>query len=676
MLHPDCKVEKKGHFLENCPEWRMFSEVKPIFASTALRWSIAGADVSSATVTGNHTADGSSEDTRRLITLRNAFDLFREELQMLPSCAPDRDIECGPFDRCQKNLAKVLDLLDTFVKDSALGTAQAIHRATGEPAAVSSGGSQPVPKPRGFREWVRRKVPKKPANQPQPQVAPQLPQPMRPAVHYEKYSKLKALGKLAKGDTGDDLDDFQTACLLHLRLVLNADECIKAMNTIRDFNVFFESSKISGTSNPKDVAYPLSFPTTNWRDRTASDALGRLFSVICRRSEDTSCVTPKGTWRQHETMMRLCGSQLDERPLVFSVFFRFCNTLDSWQPIHLIPKDEYDIIRREDIYDLCSYARNHHQDEVVNKTVPSLVFDDDQLLVNLLSSPPIRPDAWPARSFRQLIEENVIRDRFEDGDKAVLALSLARCLLNIPRFHSSGDPGPWTDLLLTSDSVQFLHRASTSEILDVHHPYVHYFTCQNQHYQENGETQADRYRPTLVSLARFLLEIHLGHDLNVEFSSCTNIDDVKNKLFDIVDAEKLNYTRKHYLDAVRGCLNFRASLNSELRAQRQQEEPGDLVRRVICSTVVQPLERNLSVVNKYQYYLARRNLRLDGLAHQSAYPDVDASINNQQRPRRRSTIRSPPLTPANATPQVHSSGSNEGDMGIMFDGRAVSPGDK
>lgn len=141
MLHPDCKVEKKGHFLENCPEWLIFSEVQPIFASTALRWSIAGADVSSATEASYHTADGSSEDTRRLITLRNAFDFFREELQMLPSCAPDRDLECGPFDRCQKHLAKVLHLLDTFVQDSALGTAQAMHRATGEPAVIASGGS-------------------------------------------------------------------------------------------------------------------------------------------------------------------------------------------------------------------------------------------------------------------------------------------------------------------------------------------------------------------------------------------------------------------------------------------------------------------------------------------------------------------------------------------------------
>lgn len=155
---------------------------------------------------------------------------------------------------------------------------------------------------------------------------------------FKKYSKLEALGKLVGKALEDDPDHLQPTCSIHLKLALDAEEYINGLDTLRKFNTYFESPRISGVSKLKEPSYPLSVRTTHWKDRTASEALGRLFSVICTRSSDTSCQV-ESTGRQHKAMLQLSGSQLDERPLAFSIFFLPCNSPESWQSVHLKPKE-------------------------------------------------------------------------------------------------------------------------------------------------------------------------------------------------------------------------------------------------------------------------------------------------------------------------------------------------
>lgn len=156
-------------------------------------------------------------------------------------------------------------------------------------------------------------------------------------VPFEKYLKLEALGRLVGKALEDDLDDLHPTCSIHLRLALDADEYIDGLNTLRKFNGCFESPRVSGVSKLKEPSFPLNVPPTRWNDKTASEALGRLFSVICTRSSDTSCPVDPG--REHKAMLRLSGSQLDERPLSFSIFFLPCNLPESWQAVHLKPKE-------------------------------------------------------------------------------------------------------------------------------------------------------------------------------------------------------------------------------------------------------------------------------------------------------------------------------------------------
>jgi hypothetical protein len=264
----------------------------------------------------------------------------------------------------------------------------------------------------------------------------------------------------------------------------------------------------------------------------------------------------------------------------------------------------------------------------------------------------------------------VIRDRFEDGDKAALALSLANCFLHFPQVHIPHDP--WRDQAWTEDSIQFLHQNSKSEILDVHHPYVRYCICQKKHNQESGELQAERYRVTLISLARFLLEIHLGRIIDVECSSSADLDSARNILYKhLENAEGQRDAPKHYMLAIRGCLNFRASLASS-RKSGPGDELGGLIRKVILTSIIEHLRNNLSVVPKHWMFLGTRNLRLDALAHRSTY---NASPNSQLSYRRRSTIQpgqSALPRPAKIQPRRHSAfGSPGGDL-VMFDGKAVN----
>jgi hypothetical protein len=151
---------------------------------------------------------------------------------------------------------------------------------------------------------------------------------MHPPAPHKKYSKLEAFGELSQEAGGDELHSY-------LILGSEVDECARAMQTIRRFIDYFESPMISGISSQKDLSSRLSVPITNWRDKNAWEAVCCLFSAICRSSETGPCATREGIWTHHEAMLRLCGFQLDDRPMAFSVSFNLCTEKSPWQPIHL-----------------------------------------------------------------------------------------------------------------------------------------------------------------------------------------------------------------------------------------------------------------------------------------------------------------------------------------------------
>jgi hypothetical protein len=78
--------------------------------------------------------------------------------------------------------------------------------------------------------------------------------------------------------------------------------------------------------------------------------------------------------------------------------------------------------------------------------------------------------AHPAVSLKSILDDGLLQDlgsngAFKTGDKAVQALSLARCLLHL--FE-----GLWMQQAWNSDIIQFLKNDNEEILLDIHSPYI------------------------------------------------------------------------------------------------------------------------------------------------------------------------------------------------------------
>lgn len=180
-----------------------------------------------------------------------------------------------------------------------------------------------------------------------------------------------------------------------------------------------------------------------------------------------------------------------------------------------------------------------------------------------------------------------------------------------------------------------------------------------------------------MSLARFLLEIQLGRGIDMEFSSSADLEGAKDKLWNICnDLEQQKDGLGHYISAIRGCLNFRASLTA-LRKTTPRSELGDLIRKAIDFNIIKHLHRNLSVVPKYENFLVPRAVKLDAPAHRSTYLDANPAPNSQLSCHERSTVQlaqSPRLGSEWIQPRNPSAICSSGDGFVMFDGKAVDAG--
>ncbi|KAK6507674.1 hypothetical protein TWF481_006097 [Arthrobotrys musiformis] len=220
-------------------------------------------------------------------------------------------------------------------------------------------------------------------------------------------------------------------------------------------------------------------------------------------------------------------------------------------------------------------------------------------------------------SLEDLLEQGFFRGPTSGGafslqDKAILALSLSRCLLHL--FQSGWIERPWD-----AESIQFLYRSTPAEILDIHHPYVRY------HLSPRGEDYTDpkpaAYRDTMLCFARLLLEIELGSKIAINIPG-----DIKEQLFDILD--NLDGPQGHYHHAVKGCLKFADSLAArENRAAKQakssRKNQDSRTRTALYRDVIEHLERNVSCFPNHKRYFVQRNLQIGDRSIRSEPPEAD-----------------------------------------------------
>ncbi|KAK6348439.1 hypothetical protein TWF718_006233 [Orbilia javanica] len=616
MPHPGCESKKVAHFLdERIPEWRIFESVQPVFASN-LQWKL------------KQRRGGAVDSDAWAVDSENKLDFFRFEMKRLPDAAPEKDLSCEVFDNCLETLCDLLDLLERLVQDRILSAANAhgLEREANN-RAMNTGRDDQASKETpakwssvGFIfSWLSDIVyPQTPENLPELPIGTTAsmghfsPVPdsiadsslLRNAAteNAQCYSKLQALGEIiaAALQSGADVTE---SCAVYLHLEQTTEEYDNIMDKLYPFNTCLESSDVSGGFKQLDLSYPLDIPRTRWKDFEPSMVSNRLLDVLYKKV--SGCQGIQG--QHHQVVLRLNGFQLEDYPLVFDGFLT-CGHFDYWQESRFMPRTNPQGVQKfaprpSFVHNLCGHI-DVHRKQVSNPTVLNISFDESKLFAttaDLLA----HSGASPAMSLEGLLRRGFFRKptaggAFSPGDKAILALSLARCLLHL--FQS-----PWIERPWTAESVQFLHRSTPTEVLDVHHPYISSSLSPNKGV-EHMEPKAVKYQRIMLSFARLLLEIEMGETIAVDFSMSADLADVKNALLDVLESQE--EPQGPYHQAIEGCLKFKALLTSTQKRE-PKAHPDFQIRKVIYTNVIEHLEQNLSRFRNHKRLLVRRNLRIE-----------------------------------------------------------------
>lgn len=193
--------------------------------------------------------------------------------------------------------------------------------------------------------------------------------------------------------------------------------------------------------------------------------------------------------------------------------------------------------------------------------------------------------AVPTVSLDHLIRHGFLTDVTDGGlfgmnDKAVLALSLARCFVHL--WGTNWLIDPWT-----ADNIHFL--ASSDEIRNPHHPFVH---CS---LNTTGPSTQSRARQSLFSFAQLLLEIETGTRIDVDISSADE-DEFEDTIADILESRGDRFGRREYNAAVAGCFHVFALVNKQRNSASGTPDELSIMRKAIYDAIIEPLEQNFNQI--------------------------------------------------------------------------------
>ncbi|KAF3274569.1 hypothetical protein TWF970_007830 [Orbilia oligospora] len=626
--------------MNEIPEWQLLQDIRSLFASSpiyqsSLQWEIIGLEgrCGSPDETDKHMRDWEIKAT-------NDFNLFKHEMRRLPKTAPQVELSCEDFKDCLNRLHNLLDLLSQLIKDSifehklsrietaispvnARSPGQNDHnRTTADDATeevqdnISSVGAAtnypPPPRRRRyatnyfsnpFKDFKLKK-----SRFPRLRVLSGRSRVESAPVNtdsVQNYPKLRALGNIVNA-TSQDGKYIVEKCVPYINLEQTAEVYARGSQILAACNARFEKLNASDSSQ-SSLSGPITIPRTNWRDSEPAVASDRLFKILHKNTR--ACGDKTG----HQAMLCLSDIQLNSRPLIFNTFFLSCEYSSYWQDSRFNTissyRDMYSQKVEHGVENLCKLIYEYRRELQSSSTALNLFFDEEQLFVartGLLA----HRDVFPAISLKELLSNGYFRKptaggAFDPRDKAVLALSLARCLLHLLQ-------GPWIKRPWTADSFQFLHNKETAELLDIHHPYIHWPREQFAPHGTEDETTEPitiKCRRILLEFACLLLEIQIGETIAFDHLPPTDLEGREDILYEKVDNPNFGEALAHHYDAIKGCLKFKAHL--DLHRKYNIATPlEEQIRKVVYSNVIKPLEQQLSIFPNPRTLQIQHNLQL------------------------------------------------------------------
>ncbi|KAI0517531.1 hypothetical protein F5B22DRAFT_109065 [Xylaria bambusicola] len=560
------------------PEWRILEDILPLF-SADLPWCVAdtGSRGFWSTIIRFLQWHRPRQSAAITTAIENEINLknFRADLATIDEYHPHYQLPDHVYKTCKKKLSELLLVLENLVEDSVIEVAsktqpenqqvaskiqpenqqvasktqpenqQVASKTQPENQQVASKTqpeNQQVASSEETQSWldlqswaetpfvqaVTQFLPLNHISAQAPRLSPRASIDPEAARLTPQFQKLEILSLIVQ-ECSNPKEDITSSCVKFIKLKQTPSqfqEVAKKANVAMRCLVDIAEKD---SRNQFRIRKTRKIPILNWKNPMPWETTYRLFNMLL----DKTCLG-------HEARFQLNGFKIDSEGenLPLDVFISSCPHKDppvvspSWQEgrytYHMDeitpPRGEMTIIN-----DLCFSSPSHRQSEHLPPVLNIRVIDFDKLNNAYERWRPtehsIRLGATPTISLAHLLDNGFLRDVrdggvFNVGDKAVLALSLGRCLLHC--FQGLLMQQEWS-----SHNIHFLHQRTTSTeaIFNIHHPYVacHFPKTKEERervsgystFLQNDALLRSAVKPkdcelSLWSFARLLLEIDKG----------------------------------------------------------------------------------------------------------------------------------------------------------------------
>ncbi|KAI1123342.1 hypothetical protein F5Y10DRAFT_270207 [Nemania abortiva] len=572
------RLHASPQFDAGVTEWRILKAVQPLFAAH-IPWDLTAPDVAAM-------ATAITIDTEKQLFV---YEMFEMDIKL--DLLTESKLGQQSYENCREKMKRLLLWLEKLV----------LGRVLDEPDAQVM--AAPVNEEQHTNEelYQSTSLVQTPASDVQlwrefKSLPPELEQtsatphtPLEPSVVSmipinPPYQKLEALGRIIKKrGMRDKLLVESCAVLLDLQLSIDQFKRLKslAINVNRVIDGLPQQMCGLGPSAPGTRK----ISRTNWESWKATELSSCLYHLIGK----AIC----NNHHEHKAELQLNGFRLDEscanKPLEQAMLVSSCPIGNGWHQCH------YTSI----LPDICGSTRNFRGKPL------HIEFDKEDLLFNrdrAQNSALVRPSHLI--SLKDLLEGGFFGkdhdgDIFDQNDKAVLVLSLARCLIHL--WHGLWMGDPWT-----AESIQFLHE--TNQILDRHYPYLACDLTKNSvDGQQPTKPTLDDIQLSVLGFAQILAEIETGRRIQLELSLST-IETLSDRIEDTMELGRNKFGRGDYYTAVQRCLQFRTLLRREHIYKK--DDLLTVARDVLYTNIIQPLETNFNQIPHPEHTMKPRPLRL------------------------------------------------------------------